>query len=120
MFGQTVYITQYLREIDSDALILNTRIIEFFPNTYLLEGTTYDMDYKIYTSYPYIKAYNYLVEKHYTNKKNIYGKDIEKVPLFFEIMYNPITDINLNYKTDIMDNIFTGDINYYNKIVEYI
>ena len=116
-FGETVYLPQHLRVDDSNPLIIDYPEFKFHPNDYLLNNTTYFIDYNIFLGVSYIFAagYNYLVEKHFKTKKNIYISDSEKKPQFFEIIHQPSKRF-----IKMRDSNFTGDDAYFNKIVEYI
>ena len=73
-FGETVYLPQHLRVDDSNPLIIDYPEFKFHPNDYLLNNTTYFIDYNIFLGCSYIFAagYNYLVDKHFKTKKYIY------------------------------------------------
>ena len=102
---------------DSNPLIIDYPEFKFHPNDYLLNNTTYFIDHNIFLGVSYIFAagYNYLVEKHFKTKKNIYISDSEKKPQFFEIIHQPSKRF-----IKMRDSNFTGDDAYFNKIVEYI
>ena len=64
-------------------------------------------------------AYNFIVDKHYKNKKRIYGSNNINKPQFFEIFYEPLcTDKYCKYH--FIDSNFVGDDAYFQKIVQYI
>ena len=83
----------------------------------MLNNKTYDIEYNIYNGDSYFNflAYNYLVDKHLTTKRDIYKYDSVKKPQFFEIIYAPL---KVDY--DITNSNFIGDDEYFNKIVAYI
>ena len=117
-FGETVYLPQYFSVIDSQILIIDTTKFKFYPTNYLLNNTHYFMHYNVFSGCGYIisAGYNYLVDKHFKTKKNIYISDDAKKPQFFEIIHEPLS----TFHTKMMDFTFIGDDAYINKIVEYI
>ena len=124
-FGETVYVPQHLRAVDIVGLDITTELInntvrfEFIPAQYLLNNTAYDIQYNFYQGYGYMNtsAYAYFVDKHYKNKKRIYGSHNVNKPQFFEIFYEYLFGKN---STHVRDSDFVGDNDYFQKIVQYI
>ena len=129
-FGATVYNKSRLREMDSTVLniVVTKRIngkdynIEFIATDYLLDNKMYDITDNIYWGEisDYIGSVNYIVNKHVSTKKEIYGEDSVEVPQFFELFheYAPIKE---NFEPiHFEDEEVVGDVSYLTKIIEYI
>ena len=128
-FGATVYVKSELIEIDGSQL--NTDVLvdfdeqqdvrfTFVATDYLLDNTMYDMDSNIFRGNP-LKcsvAFNYLVNKHFLSKIDLYPGIDMRIPQFFEILDDPL---NIN-KSQVhqSDFQFVGDEDRILKIIEYI
>ena len=128
-FGSTVYVESEM--IETDAVNLNFDIIfdiderhkdfkfSFNYSDYLLDNKMYFIQANTFIGSPlcYMAGYNYLVDKHFRIKTEIYPYMDYSVPQFFELFHDQLYNGDQN---QMMDSIFTGDEYQLMKFIEYI